>query len=79
VSRYLDRYRRPLRTIFTIVVAFALARIAFGVFAILFMGDDALATSLTATLILALAALVGIAVALYVRRSPATTNLTTND
>jgi hypothetical protein len=66
----LDRYRRPLRTVFTIVVAFALARIAFGVFAILFMGDDALATSLTATLILGLAALVAVAVALVVRRWP---------
>jgi hypothetical protein len=79
VSRYFDRYRRPLRTIFTIIIAFALARIAFGVFAILFMGDDALATSLTATLILALATAVGIAVALYVRRSPNDQRLTTND
>ena len=70
MSRYLDRFRRPLRTIFLVLVAFALARVAFGVFAILFLGDDALATSLTATLILALAALVAVTVSLLVRRSP---------
>jgi hypothetical protein len=70
VSRYLDRLRRPLRTIFLILVAFALARITFGVFAIVFMSDDGLATSLTATVILALAALLAITVALLVRRWP---------
>jgi hypothetical protein len=70
VRRYLDRYRRPLRTIFSIIVAFALVRVAFGVFAILFLGDDALATSLTATAILTLAAIVAVAVALLVRRWP---------
>jgi hypothetical protein len=79
VKYYIDRVRRPLRTIFLILVAFALARIAFGVFAILFLGDDALATSLTATLILGAATLVGVVVALWVRSDPGDRHLPTND
>lgn len=79
MSRYFDRVRRPLRTIMLVLVVFALARIAFGVFAIVFMSDDGLATSLRATVILGFAALVGIALALWLRRTPNDERLRTND
>ena len=78
MNRYIDKVRRPLRTIVTILVAFAIARLALGVFAIIFLSDDGLATSLRATLIFGAAAIVAVIVALFVRRTPNDQRRTTN-
>ena len=62
-----------------IVVALALTRVAFGIYAIAFLSDDGFATSVRATIIFALAALVGVAFALSLRSTPRNQRRTTDD
>jgi len=64
---YASRFRSFGAKLLTVLVLFAVARLAFGIVAIAFLSDDGLAYSLRATLILALAAVVATAVALVVR------------
>ena len=67
MRRFRDNLTGFARTAFRVLVIFAIVRVAFGVVAIAFLSDDGLAYSLRATAILALAAVVGVAVALIVR------------
>ena len=67
MGRYRDSVVGFLRAAIKVLVIFAIVRLAFGVFAIGFLSDDSLAYSLRATAILALAVVVGVAVALFVR------------
>lgn len=55
--------KRAGRRILAVLVAFAVVRLLFGVFAVAFLGDDQLAYSLRATAIIAAAALVTAAMA----------------
>jgi hypothetical protein len=64
----IDRLKAFGGKIMTVLVLFAIVRLAFGVVAILFLSDDSLAYSMRATLILALTAVVAFIVALFVRR-----------
>ncbi len=67
MSRYRDSIFGFARAAFKVLVIFAIVRFAFGLFAIAFLSDDGLAYSMRATAILALAVVVGVAVALFVR------------
>ena len=67
MTRYRDSLLGFLRAAVKVLVIFALVRLAFGVYALAFLSDDSLAYSLRATAILALAVVVGVAVALFVR------------
>ena len=57
-----------VRTIFRVLVIFAIVRLVFGAIAIAFLSDDSLAYSLRASGILAAATLVALAVALVIRQ-----------
>jgi hypothetical protein len=70
VRQLWHRWSGIARTIFRIVVAFAVARIALGIIAIVILNDDGLAYGLRATAILAGATLIAVAVAFAVRRIP---------
>lgn len=76
---YLRRWSGTLNKILRVLVLFAIARLAFGVFAIAFLSDGGLAYGVRATVILALAFVIGIAVALFVRRGPRDAPRTAHD